>query len=953
MKKLFSLILVALISTQIWAVTTAKTTIYLVGYTGPSNYSTLGSAGTVGTYGTVAVTCDNSNNFYSYDFSSGKYILYTQSATGGSTASNAKFTVTATPQSSPTQWSFMGWYNSSSRGTNDANRKSTNTSYKTDKSSCSGALYALFERLYTVSASANDASYGSVSVSTTSVKATVGTSRLTATKKDGYHFVKWTENNSDVSTSNPLDLTNISANRTFVAVFEADAQAEPDPEPTTLTAPDVVDLGPNVSVLWSTKNLGAENATDPGYYYAWGEIEPKSNYSSTGYTSPYTTFADANDVARQKLGAGWRMPTWTEVYQLINYCNQTASTAGLTISGNEASIFLPNTGYKTSTNEATWTERIMLWTKTEHDASNAKLIFAQNNANLSYTDFIYHVCYDGLPVRAVYDGPKATATFMNGTKTEKTQRVIPGTAPTAPANPTKDADEDYTYAFTGWSTSPTGSVAAIGNINSNTTYYAQFSATPKPIAQYTVTITSPSEGTGTLTVTAGGNTVNSGAELNKNTVITVTATPAEHYTGGAVVMQGETPVALTNNQFTLAGDVTISTNFGLEEFTIRFIVDGTPIQTRSEEWGATPISPNESTVQKPADKYYTYSFAGWDANDDGVVDGVSAVSGDQDYVAVFNRTSTGVIPTYNITIGAYSNGTVTLTAGGDVQVVPTTGGVYPFEDGTNIIVNAIANRGWHFTQWNDANTSKSRQISEIAADITLTPTFATNVSFPMYDTWTQSECASNYNFVDVLTVTLVGRTFTAGQWATLSVPFTTTLTADDALYNAIYKFNNVTLSAGGSSVFLEFVRTNDIEKNQPYLVVPRQAINEVVFDGVKLEAPAQQAPTTDDRVAFVSSLWQQEISGPNDFYIGKLSTLYYAPNSGMTIKGNRAFFRKIGDAVSAPRRAIFVIDGEEVEVEIAGDAIEEVQDVRKYMENGILIIERNGVRMDAQGKRIN
>jgi len=45
---------------------------------------------------------------------------------------------------------------------------------------------------------------------------------------------------------------------------------------------EMVDLG--LSVKWAKCNLGAETETDYGDYYAWGEVETKSNYSWAAYT---------------------------------------------------------------------------------------------------------------------------------------------------------------------------------------------------------------------------------------------------------------------------------------------------------------------------------------------------------------------------------------------------------------------------------------------------------------------------------------------------------------------------------------------------------------------------------------------------------------------------------------------------------------------------------------------
>jgi hypothetical protein len=231
----------------------------------------------------------------------------------------------------------------------------------------------------------------------------------------------------------------------------------------------------------------------------------------------------------------------------------------------------------------------------------------------------------------------------------------------------------------------------------------------------------------------------------------------------------------------------------------------------------------------------------------------------------------------------------------------------------------------------------------------------------MYDTWTQSDCVNNYNMNDILTVTLDGRTFTAGSWGTLSVPFDYTLESDEPLYGSVYKYSKLVLY-DNSSVSVEFVRTYDIEANHPYLVVPRKNIPSVVFYGVTMNSaeevalPEESRRKENDNVAFVSALWKQEIYGTQDFYVNTGNTLRYAKSTGTTIKGNRAFFRTVGDALnsSAPRRVTIVLDGEEKEVEIAEDgSMEEVQSVRKFMENGVLIIECNGVRMDATGKKIN
>lgn len=773
------------------------------------------------------------------------------------------------------------------------------------------------------------------------------TCTVTANAKSGYKFDRWeydndnainiSSNGSTFTFSLPASnatLSNVNGEIIYVyAIFTEDNGGGDEPAGPTAGSLQSYTVTPGESERVQVANVSIPNfdkAVDLGFDCLWAEKNVGA--ASTSYRGTAYTWAQATALSSSTLGGdGWRLPTNNETD------NMTLSRCDVSKVGNE-------------------------WTLTRSGYNDVELIFTGEGAGA-------HRCWLSQASLA-YFGFRNTTCYYNS------------------SDPNAEIISSSTLFVR-----PVFDLAAAGikkltiqmvkdDVTSTNIYYCannqQVTITPATINGYTSSWTSGENGTGAKTFTVTANTSATITYEKSITYVTATfnnydGTQLAEYTnvvsGTTPTYDGTTPTKPSTNEHTYTfngwdptlDNITSNTTYTAQfsentrTYTISFFMeagDETPIQTLQVAYNETPVC--TASVTKTADTYWTYEFDGWDGNDDGVADGVSAVTGDKDYVAVFTKTSTGVIPNYNVIIGSYSNGSVTLIANGQTEVVPTTGGTYPFEDGTTIIVKALPAKGYHFNQWNDAVTTANRQIEEISANVTLTPTFATNVPFDMYDTWTQADCSSNYNFDDYLTVTLVGRTFTAGQWATLSVPFDYTLTADDALYNAIYKFTNVTLSSGGSSVFLEFVRTNDIEKNEPYLVVPRQAgINEVVFDGVKLETPVQKTPTTDNRVAFVSTLWQQEISGPNDFYIGKLSTLYYAPTSGMTIKGNRAFFRKIGDAASAPRRAIIVIDGEEVEVEIAGDAIEEVQDVRKYIENGILIIERNGVRMDAQGKRIN
>lgn len=135
-------------------------------------------------------------------------------------------------------------------------------------------------------------------------------------------------------------------------------------------AQQAVDLG--LSVRWADRNMGSVNATDAGWYLAWGELTPKQEYSIDNYRfgmgdyramtkyvfpSKETTSEPDNlrylepedDIATTALGEGWRMPTYAEITELAEQCTwlwvNDATHPGYRVTGpNGNHIFLPASG---------------------------------------------------------------------------------------------------------------------------------------------------------------------------------------------------------------------------------------------------------------------------------------------------------------------------------------------------------------------------------------------------------------------------------------------------------------------------------------------------------------------------------------------------------------------------------------------------------------------------------
>lgn len=114
---------------------------------------------------------------------------------------------------------------------------------------------------------------------------------------------------------------------------------------------DAVDLG--LSVKWASCNVGATKDSEVGNFYLWGETETKGYYYDDSYTLDETTLPTniANtqyDVAHVKWGGKWRMPTETELRELISCESRKITRNGregyMFYGKNGNTIFLPATG---------------------------------------------------------------------------------------------------------------------------------------------------------------------------------------------------------------------------------------------------------------------------------------------------------------------------------------------------------------------------------------------------------------------------------------------------------------------------------------------------------------------------------------------------------------------------------------------------------------------------------
>lgn len=103
-----------------------------------------------------------------------------------------------------------------------------------------------------------------------------------------------------------------------------------------------VDMG--LSVMWADRNVGASSPAGAGLSFGFGDTEGNTSDSPENYRS----FADA---ASRAWGGSWRMPTESEVRELIEHCTWVwivdDDRRGYEVTAsNGAKIFLPATGLR-------------------------------------------------------------------------------------------------------------------------------------------------------------------------------------------------------------------------------------------------------------------------------------------------------------------------------------------------------------------------------------------------------------------------------------------------------------------------------------------------------------------------------------------------------------------------------------------------------------------------------
>ena len=197
------------------------------------------------------------------------------------------------------------------------------------------------------------------------------------------------------------------------------------------------------------------------------------------------------------------------------------------------------------------------------------------------------------------------------------------------------------------------------------------------------------------------------------------------------------------------------------------------------------------------------------------------------------------------------------------------------------------------------------------------------------------------------------RTIKAGMYNTICLPFEVTSAQAKDIFGEdvqLRTLKSADLVEEGQVLDLSFEQTSGMYPGTPHLIKTSRDIVNPVFTGVKFtrETPA---PTTKTNANFVGTFIKDEIpANPNNLFMGANNTLYF-PTVDVPILGMRAYFVIHDVPASAIKRAR-IIENEQIVTAIDLVSQQPTVNSQKLIENGQLIIIRDGIRYNVMGAKL-
>ncbi|MBE6319725.1 MAG: DUF4957 domain-containing protein [Bacteroidales bacterium] len=197
----------------------------------------------------------------------------------------------------------------------------------------------------------------------------------------------------------------------------------------------------------------------------------------------------------------------------------------------------------------------------------------------------------------------------------------------------------------------------------------------------------------------------------------------------------------------------------------------------------------------------------------------------------------------------------------------------------------------------------------------------------------------------------IERSFTTNDgYYTLCVPFN----MDPSVIGKAYSLGTITKHVTGEGINIELKEESELLAGVPYLVLPKANMSELVVENVTILSDIASGQNVYSKELNVNIFFEGfysasgQTNGTTQYYVGNNGYLY---NGEVEIRGLCGLFTitdKDGNPIKVRAR---VVTREEVETGLDNNQLPNIN-IQKVLENGQLIIIRDGVKYNVQGQKL-
>ena len=203
---------------------------------------------------------------------------------------------------------------------------------------------------------------------------------------------------------------------------------------------------------------------------------------------------------------------------------------------------------------------------------------------------------------------------------------------------------------------------------------------------------------------------------------------------------------------------------------------------------------------------------------------------------------------------------------------------------------------------------------------------------------------------------LLKRTFKGGVYSSFCIPVEPSSSEMTNAFGAGYKLLELeSATMDGSVLNLNFKEATAVLAGKPYLIKPVADVANPIFNAHNIHNYTYNNTVSSTNADFIGTFVKKTITAnTNNLFLGADNKLYYSENS-VNIKGMRAYFQVHGTGGLAPKARIIFGGQVATDIDLVNDEwnIFGKDNVSvKTIENGQLIIIRDGVKYNVMGARI-